>query len=173
MIVKPSLWLKLDIAARQLTPFALTMVLTLLTVLPLQVPGLGVAGPVWTLMGLYYWVLYRPDLMPVGAVFVVGLMLDALSGTPLGSNALIFLLLHRLVVSQRRFFYGKTFSIIWLGFALVAAGTFAATWLLTSVWHGAFLDPRGVAFRYLVTLVLFPLIFRALFEWQRLFLKQV
>lgn len=172
-MVKPSLWVRLDVVARQITPFALTMALTLFTVLPLQLPGLGVAGPVWTLMGLYYWALYRPDLMPVGAVFLVGLMLDALSGTPLGSNALVFLGTHRLVVNQRRFFYGKSFSIVWLGFSLVAASAFAATWLLASLWHAAVLDPGGVAFRYLVTVALFPLVFRALFEWQRLFLKQV
>lgn len=172
-MVRPSLWLKLDTAARQITPFALTMALTLLTVLPLQSPGLGVAGPVWTLMGLYYWALYRPDLMPVGTVFLLGLMLDALSGTPLGSNALVFLGTHWLVVNQRRFFYGKSFAVVWLGFGLVAASTFAATWLLTCLWHGTVLDPRGVVFRYLVTVALFPLVFRALFEWQRLFLKQV
>jgi rod shape-determining protein MreD len=172
-MVKPSLWVKLDTVARQITPFGLTMVFTLLSVLPLQVPGLGVAGPVWTIMGLYYWALVRPDLMPVAAVFLVGLMLDALSGTPLGANALVLLMVHRLVITQRRFFYGKPFAIVWLGFGLVAAGAFAASWLLTSLWHGTILDQRVLVFRYILTVGLFPLVFRALLEWQRLFLKEV
>lgn len=171
--MKPSLWVKLDTVARQITPFGLTMVFTLLTVLPLQVPGLGVTGPVWTIMGLYYWALYRPDLMPAVTVFLVGLMLDALSGTPLGGNALVFLMAHRLVVTQRRFFYGKPFAIVWLGFGLVAAGAFAASWLLTSLWHGTIIGQRILVLQYTLTVCLFPLVFRALFEWQRLFLKQV
>jgi rod shape-determining protein MreD len=149
------------------------MALTLLTVLPLRVPPLGVAGPVWTMMSVYYWALYRPDLMPAVAVFLIGLMLDALSGTPLGINALVFLIVHRLVVTQRRFFYGKPFVIVWLGFGLVTAGAFAAAWLLTSLWHAKILDLDVLVFRSLLTLGLFPLVFRALFEWQRLFLKQV
>ena len=171
--MKSSLWVKLDTIARQITPFGLTMALTLLTVLPLQVPRLGVAGPVWTMMSVYYWALYRPDLMPAVAVFLIGLMLDALSGTPLGINALVFLIVHRLVVTQRRFFYGKPFVIVWLGFGLVTAGAFAAAWLLTSLWHATILDLDILIFRTILTLCLFPLVFRALFEWQRLFLKQV
>ena len=171
--MRPSLWVKLDTVARQITPFGLTMMFTLLTVLPLQVPRLAVAGPVWTIMSLYYWGLCRPDLMPAVTVFLIGLMLDALSGGPLGVNALVFLIVHRLVVTQRRFFYGKSFVIVWLGFGLVAAGAFAASWLLTSLWHGTIIDQRVLVLRYLLTLGLFPLVFRALFEWQRLFLKQV
>jgi rod shape-determining protein MreD len=171
--VKPSLWVQLDTVARQITPFGLTMVFTLLSVLALRVPALGVAGPVWTIMGLFYWALYRPDLMPAVAVFFVGLMLDALSGTPLGVNALVFLMVQRLVVTQRRYFYGKPFAIVWLGFGLVAAGAFAASWLLTSLWHGTIIDQRVLVLRYILTVALFPFVFRALFEWQRLFLKQV
>lgn len=171
--MKPWLWVKLDTVARQITPFGLTMAFTLLSALPLRVAGLGAAGPMWTIMSLYYWALYRPDLMPAVAVFVVGVMVDALSGAPLGVNALVFLMVHRLVVTQRRFFYGKPFAIVWLGFALVAAGAFAAAWLLTSLWHGTILDQRSLVFRYTVTLGLFPLVFRALFEWQRLLLKEV
>ena len=171
--MKSSLWLKLDTIARRITPFGLTMALTLLTVLPLQVPYLNVAGPVWTMMSVYYWALYRPDLMPTVAVFLAGLMLDALSGAPLGVNALVFLIVHRLVVTQRRFFYGKPFVIVWLGFGLVAAGAFAAAWLLASLWHASVLDVGVLMVRAILTLCLFPLVFRALFEWQRLFLKQV
>jgi rod shape-determining protein MreD len=172
-IVKSFLWVKLDTIARQITPFGLTMTLTLLTVLPLQVPYLGVAGPVWAMMSVYYWALYRPDLMPALAVFLVGLMLDALSGTPLGVNALVLLIVHRLVVTQRRFFYDKPFVIVWFGFGLVTAGAFAAAWLLTSLWHATILDSSTLILRSMLTLALFPLVFRALFEWQRLFLKQV
>ena len=172
-MVKSSLWVKLDTLARQITPFGLTMALTLLTVLPLQVPRLGVAGPVWTMMSVYYWALYRPDLMPAVAVFLIGLMLDALSGTPLGVNALVLLIVHRLVVTQRRFFYGKPFVIVWLGFGLVTAVAVVAAWLLTSLWHARILDLDVLLFRSILTLALFPLVFRALFEWQRLFLKQV
>lgn len=171
--VKPSLWIRLDTVARQLTPFLLTMLAVLVTVLPLQLPNLGMAGPVWPLMAVFYWGLYRPDLMPPAAVFVAGLMLDVLSGAPIGVNTLSFLLVHGVVAAQRRFFYGKPYAIVWLGFAFVSAGAFLASWLLASAWHGTMVAPRMLIFQFLLTVGCFPLLSWALLAWQRLFLRHV
>lgn len=171
--MKPSFWIRLDAAAKQLTPFLLTMFSVLITVLPTQLPGIGMAGPVWPLMAVFYWGLYRPDLMPAAAVFVVGIMLDALSGAPIGAGALAFLLVHGVVVAQRRFFNGKPFAVVWLGFALIAGGAFAAGWVFACVWHGTIIESRVLTFQYLLTIGFFPLLSWALFGWQRLFLRHV
>lgn len=170
--MRSSLWGKVDIAARRLTPFGLTVVLVLISALPLHIPGFVSVAPLLPMIGIYYWVIYRPDLMPVAAVFIIGILYDALSGTPMGVSAAIFVILHGIISSQRRFFAGKSFLIVWLGFFLVSAGALLATWLLVSAFYGKLVISKALIFQYLITLGCFPLLSWALLRWQRAFLRQ-
>ena len=60
---------------------------------PLRVPDLSPIVPSLAIIAIYYWVIYRPDLMPGWAVFLLGLIQDLLGGGPVGVHALVFLLL--------------------------------------------------------------------------------
>ena len=170
--MRPSFWLRLDMAARRLTPFGLTFSLLLIGVVPLHLPAFASVAPMLPLIAIYYWTLYRPDLMPVAAVFIVGLMYDALRGAPIGANAAVFVVVHGIIDSQRRFFTGKSFSIAWLGFALVSAGAFSATWILVCVYHGTLVTPDPLMFQYMLTLGCFPVLSWVFLRWQLAFLKQ-
>ncbi|MGF1640260.1 MAG: rod shape-determining protein MreD [Rhodospirillales bacterium] len=167
----PTLWSKMDTWSRQATPFGITLLLLLTGVVPLHIPGFGLVAPVLPLIALYHWALHRPELMPAAAVFVIGLLYDALTGTPIGAAAAVFVVVHGIVCGQRRFFLGKPFSIVWLGFALVALGAFAATWVLVSVYHGMAIPATALVFQALLTLGCFPPLSWGLLKWQRAFLK--
>ena len=78
------LWNRLDLVARSLSPMAITLLLVMVSVLPMHIPFFGTVSPVLSLMAVYYWSIFRPDLMPSFAVFGAGLFQDILSGTPLG-----------------------------------------------------------------------------------------
>ena len=78
-------------------------------------------APALPLIAVFYWTLYRPDLMPPVAAFVIGLLQDILGGLPLGVSACVLVGVHAAVNTQRRFFIGKSFAVVWLGFALVSA----------------------------------------------------
>ncbi len=54
--------------------------------------------PNWLLLTLIGWSLYLPSRINVGAAFCVGIILDALTGSYLGENALVFTLIIYLVV---------------------------------------------------------------------------
>jgi rod shape-determining protein MreD len=170
--LKPSLWAKLEIAARQVTPLGLTLIATLTTVVPLNAPGLQAVAPVWPLMMVFHWALYRPDLMPLAAVFLIGLLFDALSGAPLGLNALVFSALATLVEKQRRFFYRKPFGIVWMGFAIVSAAAFLAAWAVASAWNGRVLDAEALTYQYLMTFGFYAPVSRGLSDWQKLVLRR-
>ena len=151
-----TLWHRLDLVARNLSPLVLTLMLVILGMLPVHVEGIGVVLPALSLMAVYYWSIFRPDLMPVAAVFAVGLFQDILSGIPLGVHALVFVLVRTAVMSKRRFFLGHSFVTIWWGFALLGAGALALTWEIVSLLNGTLFNPSAVAFQYLLTLALFP-----------------
>ena len=169
--MKPSLWQRLDVLARKLTPFGLTMALVVLSVVPTHLPGFARIAPMLGLMAIYHWAIYRPDLMPAYAVFLLGLLQDILSGTPIGVNVVVFLTVYGVVLTQRRFFVGKSFVIGWLGFALVAAGAAVEGWILVSAFHATVIDPRALVYHYLVTLSCFPLLAWVLMLWQQAFLR--
>ncbi len=171
--MKPSVGARLDQLARQLTPFALTVLAALFSVLPLHVPAWPAVAPAWALIAIYHWSLFRPDLMPAAAVFVIGVLYDALSGAPIGLNAAVFVIVHGVAVAQCRFFSGKSFAILWLGFALVSAAALALAWGLACLWNGHLIDPRALVFQHLVTLGCFPLLSGALLVWQRSVLRRV
>jgi rod shape-determining protein MreD len=169
--MKRTQWQRLDVYARQLTPFALTMALVIVSVLPTHVPGLARVAPMLALMAVYYWAIYRPDLLPAYAVFALGLLQDSLSGTPMGVQAVVFLTVYGVLLTQRRFFAGKSFVIVWLGFAVVAAGAAAETWILVSAFHVTLMEPTAVLYQYAVTAGAFPLLAWLLIRWHHAFLR--
>ncbi len=163
----------MDSWVRHLLPFCLTLFMLLLTVMPLHVPGLASICPILPLMGVYYWAIYRPDLLPAWAAFVLGLMHDIISGTPLGVNALVLLLAQGVASSQRKFFLGKSFSVTWWAFGLLAAAALGLSWMLVIMLSGRAVDAVPVIFEYILTMGLFPLLTRLLARTQMAFLKDV
>ncbi len=109
-------------------------------------------------MSIYFWALHQPDLIPAPAVFAIGLFQDALSGLPIGLNAFIFLAIYGLVVSQRRYFFGKSFGVLWWGFATVAAVVGAMQWAAMSILSAQVLPVLAVAVEQLTAAALYPVV---------------
>ncbi|HKT20644.1 MAG TPA: rod shape-determining protein MreD [Stellaceae bacterium] len=141
----------------RLVPFVMTLIFALVSIVPLNLPGFAVVTPAFTLMAVFHWTVYRPDLLPLSAVFVSGLFLDLLNGTPyVGLSALIFLLARTAVMAQRQLFVNRTFPVLWLGFLGVAAGTFALLWVLVCLLHGGFVGLRPFIFEAVLTVACYP-----------------
>jgi rod shape-determining protein MreD len=103
-------------------------------------------------------------------VFVVGLLDDVLSGSPLGINALVLLLVHWAIVAQHKAFRGQPFVIVWFGFALVAFGAAPLEALLALVAGYGLLDPLSLLVQYFLTLALYPPVALLMGRAQRAFL---
>lgn len=116
---------------------------------------------------VFYWGLFRPDLWRTPYAFGYGLMYDLLSGQAIGTSALLFTLLHRLLLSQRRLFVSGGFLVLWWGFAVVALAyaylsAIINTLMIDAPWR--WLAPFGVA---ILTSLTFPFIGTALIFLQR------
>lgn len=151
-------------------PTITMLMLALLSVLPLRFPDYAAVATLLALAGLYYWTIYRPELLPPVAIFLSGLVLDLLSGAPLGIAALVFLLARVVVMPQRRFFVDRLFPFVWGGFTLLAAGTIAFLWLLGSLFSGVVLDMRAATLQWVLTVACFPAVAYLLMRVQRGFL---
>lgn len=157
---------------RHALPFGITMVFIGASVLVLPVPYLGGIAPMLGLVALYYWAIYRPDLLRPFFVFLLGLLNDFLHLMPIGLSALLFLALYQLVLSQRRLFIGQAFPIVWTGFVLVTLIASLTQWVVMSLEGGQWLSVQPVFLQFLLTVFLFPLPVWLLILLQRAFLTQ-
>ena len=64
----------------------------LLAVLAAVLPGGLALAPLLSLAVIVHWSLQAPAFLPPWSVFLIGLVLDVLTGLPPGLNALTFLL---------------------------------------------------------------------------------
>jgi rod shape-determining protein MreD len=106
---------------------------------------------------VFYWSVYRPDLLPALVVFALGLIQDILLGSPMGLMALTLLAMHGVILTQRQAFLGKPFFVAWIGFAVISAGGFILMWIMTCVLAADLVLTHAVLFQFAFTTVSFPL----------------
>ena len=170
--MKRSIWQRLDVMTRRSTPVMLTLILVVLNQVPFHIPWFAEVMPLLPLIAIYHWTVYRADLLPPYAVFIVGILQDLLTGAPLGLHAVVYLGVYGTVLSQQGFFSCRAFFTVWLGFGLIAAAASAAGWVLVSAWNVALLEARAVFYQYLLTVGVFPLVAWVFLRWQRSVLRQ-
>ena len=83
-------------------PTATVVVAAVISLLPLPIPGYAALTPAFTLMAVYHWSVYRPDLLPPSGLFAIGFAQDLVSGAALPDGALALLLARAAVLRYRR-----------------------------------------------------------------------
>lgn len=149
-------WNRLDQTARNMLPSGITVLLLLVGMAPVPLAGWSQVSPPYMLVSIFYWTVHRPDLLRPSLVFLIGVLADLLGGTPLGLTPLALMLSYWLLLTQRRFFLGTSFAMLWLGFALVAAGYLLVQWLTFCVIQASLVEPKPVLVQALLTMALFP-----------------
>ena len=157
--MQPTVLNRMDALARKLVPFGLTLGLMLFALTSTQVPGLSHVTPMYSLAAIYFWSIYRPDLIGYGTAFGIGLLEDLLTGAPLGCSALILLLCQYLVFRQPKFFNAKPFGIFWLAFGVLALGAGLIKWICVGlVAPGGFTRFGDMFAAVLMTVAVYPVI---------------
>ncbi|MDX2145430.1 MAG: rod shape-determining protein MreD [Rhodospirillaceae bacterium] len=150
---------RLDLVARRAVPVGITLFLLLFSVTPLHIPGLATVGPMYTLIAVYFWSVYRPDGLGYGAAFAIGVTEDLIVGTPLGSTALLLLLCQWVVFHRQRFFNGRPFLEVWLAFAVIAFGAGILRWMCIGlITSGNFPAAGDLLGTVMLTVMLYPVI---------------
>ena len=171
--MKVSVWPSIGYSIMRISPFVITLCLVLASIVPIYIQGYPGIFPLLTLIGVFHWAVYKPELLPAYAVFFIGLMHDILHGFPLGVNAAVFLIIFGVVTSQHRFFFGKSFPVVWIGFGIVLAGSILMIWILMSLLNNTLIEAPIVLFQYILTLGLYPVLGWCLLSWQKFLLKGV
>jgi|SRR5690625_3935078 len=150
------LFQRLDAGAKALVPALLSSFLIILTLVPLRAPEVAPLMPALGLTAVYYWAVFRPDLLPAWLVFLLGLLQDLLMGAPLGVGVVSLVSMHFFVAAQRKVFVSPTFAMLWVFFGLFAAASLLLSWLLGSLLLGQMLDLRLLFLHYALTVGAYP-----------------
>jgi len=78
----------------------------------------------------FYWSIYRPDIIPLWSIFMFGIVLDLLSGLPLGLNAFSLMAVCWVIRDQRAVLITQPFLMIWLLFIMFCAIEAVIKWFL-------------------------------------------
>jgi rod shape-determining protein MreD len=154
-----------------LLPILSSVFLVLLGLAPVGLPHFESVAPAFALMAVFYWSIFRSDLMTMLGAFMIGLLLDLLSAGPLGLNALALVLVHELGMAQRKVFLGSSFLVNWAAFALVVGAVLPAGWVVVSLLHWRLLPTAPLLAQLLLSLTLYPAVYWLLSRLERRWLR--
>ena len=143
-------------AVCRVTPVILIFLMVLLGLMPIGLPYVDPVTPALGIISVYYWSIHRPEYCPAAGVFIIGLLQDALSGTPMGMSSLVFLGVYGVGVSQRRVLIGKSVLVEWLGFLILGSVAITSQWAISALFFEFFIDPRPALTQCLFSAALYP-----------------
>ncbi|HVC59457.1 MAG TPA: rod shape-determining protein MreD [Acetobacteraceae bacterium] len=147
---------RLDLAARHAFPASITILLMLLTEAPFGIVDQTSLLPAVALASVWFWSLYRPAAMSPPVVFAIGLLLDLLDWLPIGTGVLALLIVHGIALRSRRTLGRHGFALVWLAFAVVAAGAATLEWAATAVLTWRLVPPGAMLFQAVLSAALYP-----------------
>jgi rod shape-determining protein MreD len=126
----PGLLWQVDALARAAFPAASTALLLVLAAVPVGMPGVVAAT---ALPCVFFWSVFRPAALPPPAVFALGLLVDLLTGAPIGAAVLTLLVVYGFATTWRRVLARQSFLAVWLAYCGFAAGAAALGWALQAL----------------------------------------
>lgn len=139
-------------------PFFLAIFFVLINALPLGIPEFSRVIPFLSIILVYYWSIYRPDLFSAWMALIVGLLQDFLGGGPVGLMALILLGVQGICLSQRRIVLSGGFLTGWGAFGIICSAAAAAIWIISSLYYVNVFSVIPVLAQCFLTVALYPLV---------------
>ena len=148
--------------AKRFLPLLTGLVALFVDVLPLPAGSPDTVMPALLVCVIFFWTIYRPDLLGVVSIFVLGLLLDAIAGLPLGLSPFVYLTVRNVLMPQERYLATTSFVVIWASFVIAASAVLGLRWLVASVWWWHLFELRPVVMELALTVAIYPLVGYAL-----------
>ncbi len=139
-------------------PFLTILFLIIMMVLPYQFKIIDNSMPFLSLIGVYYWSVFKKDLLPISAIFVLGIIQDIILGSPLGLTSLLLIIAQQFIFFQGRNFLERGFLFNFFIFILMIISFGFLSWGISSLYVSAFLGYWEVILQILLTIAFYPII---------------
>ena len=108
-------------------------------------------GQLFAFQAIFFWLLYLPKFLPLYIILILGIIQDIIYLSPIGSTALIFLLLIFLFETYNKLFLEPSFFELFISFIVLFTLGMTAFWALNSLINLKFL-PININFVYEILL---------------------
>lgn len=147
-----------SVGVNAIIPFMTLLMLIILMVLPYNLPLISDIMPFLTLIGVYYWSVFKPEYLPIWIVFILGVLQDILMGSPLGLMPLLLIIVQQFIFFQGRQFLERDFLFNWFVFVMLAMGFGIMSWGISSLYFRALLDYWDVLGQIFMTIAFYPVV---------------
>jgi rod shape-determining protein MreD len=161
----------LELVFWALVPASITLLLLIFCIIPKHLWGISYIMPLLPLIPVFYWGRAHTSEIPYWFAFIIGISSDALSGTPLGLSALLYLLFLFILHAQGKYLHKEGFIIIWGYFIILLATTSMLGWVFMSFTGNQFHAALPAFLQWLLTSACYP-IFHKLFDMVAEHIKQ-
>lgn len=108
---------------------------------------------------IFYWSVFRADLVPISLLVGMGIMYDSLCSHFLGEETFLYIVLMSIVYIDRRFLLHRDFNYLWQSIGILLMVISIGKWLLSIKIGLAFLMYHQIV-DMLVGVFLFPIYIR-------------
>jgi rod shape-determining protein MreD len=140
---------------RLLIPAGVSLLLVLLGVLPPLISGVRIYPEMVILLACFF-VSYYPSAWPLWFAFLIGLLQDLVSGTALGPQALLVMLLTLALRRRAGRMNRQNFRMLWLEVAALATLYLGLLWLIMAWVHQAWMPVFPAIKSAIVTVLWYP-----------------
>lgn len=118
---------------------------------------------------LFVGAIKMPDFIPVGGAFLIGLLTDLLSYSPMGLMAAIYCMTVIIGQWQSRFVLAQPFRVVWSFFTLYWVCVLALSWGIESAYSRNLFDLLPVVHMLIYGAIAFPFVWAAFQYGERFF----
>lgn len=147
---------RLGLGVRFLLPLATFALFFVLNVVSVPMPYHALVKIPFLLMALFYWSVHRPSIVPPIFAFILGVLLDLLLLSPIGTHALLFVGFTWLVRDQRKVLTGQSFIVVWIGFAVALSIVSFAEWIVMSLLGWSWMPIGSPIMQIVLGVFLYP-----------------
>lgn len=149
---------RFDEIARFGTVYAILIFFIVIEILAFPDPFSSLQFVPFLMISVYFWALYRPNVLPPLLVFIFGLLVDVMSGLPIGVGAIILVLLNWAISEQRAFLSAQSFAMKWLVFGMVYLVIVIVQWMVLGLINFEWSSIAQIIPQFIVGMVAFPFV---------------
>ncbi|NBX65866.1 MAG: rod shape-determining protein MreD [Proteobacteria bacterium] len=145
------------LAARVAPAIAFILLLALLSMQSFTLSSLLTVNMALVLHALYFWSVFRPRIFPAWLAFLLGFLIDIVSGRLLGLNAFLFVFIQLVILRQRRYLLSQPFATQWGAFLFLALVAEALRWGIMALVDTAILSPLPALTSAVCSAAIYPI----------------
>ena len=149
---------RLELFYLSFVPPIITFALAIFFMAAKHIDGLDRVMPILPAIPIFYWGLAQARDMPYWFVFILGVVIDAISGLPLGLTSLTYIFMLLVLRSQRKYIHKEGFVLKLGFFALTLAVTDLVNWGMLSLYYSQFQPGGASMIQWFLTVCCYPLL---------------